>query len=149
MESQSIELNSHGAAYQLDKVQRGEQLDDFKPIAAVGRGVEETRIAVASGPKRSHFDEGYRNRQEALRAIVARCEMSKSETYASVWDALADTPSHAAVLRARAELMRQIAAFVGRQDWTQVEAARHCGVTQPRMNDLLRGGSRASRWMRR
>ena len=35
--------------------------------------------------------------------------------------------------------MQQIAAFVKRKDWTQVEAASRCGVTQPRMNDLLRG----------
>jgi predicted XRE-type DNA-binding protein len=65
--------------------------------------------------------------------------MKKPESYASVWDAIADTPGQAANLRARAELMQQIAAFVKRQGWTQVEAAGHCGVTQPRMNDLLRG----------
>jgi len=65
--------------------------------------------------------------------------MKKSESYASVWDAIADTPGQAANLRARAELMQQIAAFVKRQGWTQVNAAKHCGVTQPRMNDLLRG----------
>lgn len=65
--------------------------------------------------------------------------MRKPESYASVWDAIADTPAEAANLRARAELMRQIATLVKRQDWTQVEAARRCGVTQPRMNDLLRG----------
>ena len=35
--------------------------------------------------------------------------------------------------------MRQIATFVKNQGWTQVEAAQHCGVTQPRINDLLRG----------
>jgi predicted XRE-type DNA-binding protein len=65
--------------------------------------------------------------------------MNQSESYASVWDALADTPAQAANLRARADLMRQIAAFVNSQEWTQAEAARHCGVTQPRINDLLRG----------
>ena len=65
--------------------------------------------------------------------------MSKSETYASVWNALADTPEQAANLRARAELMQQIAAIVKESKWTQVEAAAHCGITQPRMNDLLRG----------
>ncbi|MBE0656696.1 MAG: XRE family transcriptional regulator [Bryobacteraceae bacterium] len=65
--------------------------------------------------------------------------MSKTETYASVWDAIADTPEQAANLRARAELMHQIEAIVKRKDWTQAEAASHCGVTQPRMNDLLRG----------
>jgi predicted XRE-type DNA-binding protein len=65
--------------------------------------------------------------------------MSKPESYASVWDAIADTPGQAANLRARAELMEQIAAFVQQQDWTQAEAASRCGVTQPRINDLLRG----------
>lgn len=65
--------------------------------------------------------------------------MSKVETYASVWDALADTPEQAANLRTRAELMQQIAAIVKENGWTQAEAANQCGITQPRMNDLLRG----------
>ncbi|SPE38944.1 Transcriptional regulator, XRE family [Candidatus Sulfopaludibacter sp. SbA3] len=65
--------------------------------------------------------------------------MSKPEKYASVWDALADTPGQAANLRARAELMQKIAARLKRRDWTQEEAARRCSVTQPRINDLLRG----------
>ena len=64
---------------------------------------------------------------------------AKVETYASVWDALADTPEQAANLRARAELMQQIAAVVKDKEWTQAEAAKRCGVTQPRINDLLRG----------
>ena len=64
---------------------------------------------------------------------------AKVETYASVWDALADTPEQAANLRARAELMQQIAVVVKDKDWTQAEAAKRCGVTQPRINDLLRG----------
>lgn len=61
------------------------------------------------------------------------------ETYASVWDAIADTPEQAANLQARSALMRQIAAIVDAGGWTQAEAASRCGVTQPRMNDLLRG----------
>jgi predicted XRE-type DNA-binding protein len=65
--------------------------------------------------------------------------MSKIESYASVWDAIADTPEQAANLRARAELMQKIAAIVKESGWTQLEAADRCGVTQPRMNDLLRG----------
>lgn len=65
--------------------------------------------------------------------------MSRKETYGSVWDALADTPEQAANLRARAELMQQIAAIVAESGWTQADAAERCGVTQPRMNDLLRG----------
>lgn len=65
--------------------------------------------------------------------------MSNVETFSSVWDAVADTPAQAANLQARAELMRQIAEIVNAADWTQAEAAEHCGVTQPRINDLLRG----------
>ncbi len=61
------------------------------------------------------------------------------ETYASVWDAICDTPEEAANLQARAQLMRQIASLVKSREWKQTEAARHCGVTQPRLNDLLRG----------
>ena len=59
--------------------------------------------------------------------------------YASVWDALADTKEQAANLRARSELMQQIAEVVKGSGWTQVEAATRCGITQPRINDLLRG----------
>lgn len=65
--------------------------------------------------------------------------MNKPKAYASVWDALADTPEQAANLRARAELMRKIAGIVKKNRWTQAEAAKRCGVTQPRINDLLRG----------
>lgn len=65
--------------------------------------------------------------------------MTRTETFDHVWDAIADTPEQAANLRARAELMRQIAAIVRANSWKQAEAAAHCGVTQPRINDLLRG----------
>jgi predicted XRE-type DNA-binding protein len=63
----------------------------------------------------------------------------ETERYASVWDAIADTPEEAANLRLRSELMDQITAIIEANGWTQVEAALHCGVTQPRINDLLRG----------
>jgi predicted XRE-type DNA-binding protein len=63
----------------------------------------------------------------------------KPETYASVWDAIADTPEEAANMRARSELMQKIAEIVKQGGWTQAQAAERCGVTQPRINDLLRG----------
>jgi predicted XRE-type DNA-binding protein len=53
--------------------------------------------------------------------------------------ALADTPKQAANLQARADLMRQIAELIQAESWKQVEAAERCGVTQPRVNDRLRG----------
>lgn len=42
----------HDAGYQLEKVQRGQQPNDFKPMAAIGRGVEEIRIVEDSGAYR-------------------------------------------------------------------------------------------------
>ncbi len=64
---------------------------------------------------------------------------AQSQTFTSALDALADTPQEAAKMRARAELAQALAALVLANGWTQDEAALHCGVTQPRMNDLLRG----------
>jgi predicted XRE-type DNA-binding protein len=64
---------------------------------------------------------------------------SASKGFVSVWDAIADSPEDAANLRVRAELMDKIIAVIGRKGWTQTEAARHCGISQPRMNDLIRG----------
>lgn len=63
----------------------------------------------------------------------------QSQTFADAFDALADTPEEAANLRARADLMQALSDLVAAEGWTQTEAARRCGVTQPRMNDLLRG----------
>jgi Uncharacterized conserved small protein len=65
--------------------------------------------------------------------------MTTIESFSSVWEAIADTPEQAANLQARTELMRQIAAIIKANDWKQAEAATHCRVTQPRINDLLRG----------
>ena len=38
--------------YQLDKVQRGEPPDDFKPMPSIGKGVEEIRVWDDSGTYR-------------------------------------------------------------------------------------------------
>jgi phage-related protein len=39
----------HDAGYQLEKVQRSEQPDDFKPMAVIGKGVTEIRVTDESG----------------------------------------------------------------------------------------------------
>jgi phage-related protein len=39
----------HDAGYQLDKLQRALQPDDFKPMPAIGKGVEEIRLWEDSG----------------------------------------------------------------------------------------------------
>lgn len=42
----------HDAGYQLDRVQRGEQPDDFKPMRSIGKGVEELLVWDDSGTYR-------------------------------------------------------------------------------------------------
>ena len=61
------------------------------------------------------------------------------QRFANVWDAIADTPEEAANLTLRSELMDKIETIIKQSGWTQKEAAKRCGVTQPRINDLLRG----------
>ena len=70
----------------------------------------------------------------------------KADNHASVWDAITDTPKEAANLRLRSELMDKITALIQKSGWTQLKAAKQCSVTQPRINELLRG--RISRFSR-
>jgi len=67
--------------------------------------------------------------------------MKKKSTrvFANVWDAIADSPEEAANLEVRYQLMEKISGIVKENGWTQAAAAKQCGVTQPRINDLLRG----------
>ena len=39
----------YDVGYQLNKVQQGEQPDDFKPMPSIGKGVEEIRIRDDTG----------------------------------------------------------------------------------------------------
>jgi len=61
------------------------------------------------------------------------------QSFDSVWDALAETPAEAADQRLRSELVIAVRGEVERWGQTQAQAARRLGVTQPRLNDLLRG----------
>ncbi len=65
--------------------------------------------------------------------------MKHTETYDSVWDAISDTPYESANMRAKSELMTQIVSSIKKKNLTQAESSQQCGITQPRMNDLLRG----------
>ena len=62
-----------------------------------------------------------------------------TEVFENVWDALEDTPTEAENMKLRSRLMIAITETVSAWQVTQTEAARRLGVTQPRLNDLLRG----------
>lgn len=65
--------------------------------------------------------------------------MTTKQRFASVWDAIEDTPQEAASLRARSTLMMSLTEAMKVQGLTQVQAAALFGVTQPRVSDLTRG----------
>jgi len=57
----------------------------------------------------------------------------------NIFDHLDFDPAEAESLRLRSELMRAIEAHVIQSGLTQAQAAKTLGVSQPRLNDLLRG----------
>lgn len=63
----------------------------------------------------------------------------KKQSFASVWDAIENTKETAANMRVRAELMIEIQHYIEKCKLTQIKAAKQFGITQPRLNDLLRG----------
>jgi len=63
----------------------------------------------------------------------------RKRRFASVWDAIEDTPAEAANLKTRAELMIAVADYIRAKKLTQVAAAKVFGVSQPRVSDLMRG----------
>jgi predicted XRE-type DNA-binding protein len=62
-----------------------------------------------------------------------------NERFASVWDAIENTPAEAENMKLRSTLMMALEQHIRTKGWTQAEAARQLGVTQPRVSDLLRG----------
>jgi predicted XRE-type DNA-binding protein len=64
---------------------------------------------------------------------------SVSAAYASVWDAIADTPAEAENLKVRSALMSAIRAKIEEFGWSQTVAAHNMRITQPRVSDLVNG----------
>jgi len=62
-----------------------------------------------------------------------------SQRFASVWDAIEDTPAEAENMKLRSALMDAIEEAITAKGWTQAEAAKELGVTQPRVSALMRG----------
>jgi predicted XRE-type DNA-binding protein len=62
-----------------------------------------------------------------------------SEQFASVWDAIEDTPEAAENMKLRSSLMMALKEHIARAGMSQAQAAKLFGVTQPRVSDLLRG----------
>lgn len=62
-----------------------------------------------------------------------------NERFASVWDAIEDTPEEAENMKLRSMLMMALKSHIERAGLNQAQAAQMFGVTQPRVSDLMRG----------
>jgi predicted XRE-type DNA-binding protein len=63
----------------------------------------------------------------------------KRQEFNNVWEALEDDPAVVVNMTARSDLMIAIRRVVRSWKITQAAAAKRLGLTQPRLNDLLRG----------
>ena len=63
----------------------------------------------------------------------------KRQSFTNIWDAIENTPAEAANMTLRSRLLIAIEQQVRGWNVTQAVAARRLGITQPRLNDLLRG----------
>ena len=62
-----------------------------------------------------------------------------NEQFASVWDAIEDTPEEAENMKLRSALMIALKDNIVRSGLSQSQAAKLFSVTQPRVSDLMRG----------
>jgi len=64
---------------------------------------------------------------------VQKLKFMSNGQFASVWDAIEDTPAEAEKMKLRSALMMALEQHIKAQGWSQAEAARLLGVTQPRL----------------
>jgi len=62
-----------------------------------------------------------------------------NEKFASIWDAIEDSPGEAENMKLRSTLIMAIKSHITETEISQAEAAKLLGVTQPRISDLMRG----------
>jgi predicted XRE-type DNA-binding protein len=129
-------------------------------MPTIGVGVREIRIRDAFGAYRVIYianladaihvlhasqkkSQNAAARSRSCRRTLATTEkgsaMTKTQTFANVWDALENSPEEAATMTMRSNVMIAINKKVHGWNTTQARAARRLGITQPRLNDLLQG----------
>lgn len=63
----------------------------------------------------------------------------RERRYKTVWDAIESSLGEAANMKARSDVLTAIRRAVDKRNVTQAVAAKRLGVTQARLNDLIRG----------
>jgi predicted XRE-type DNA-binding protein len=62
-----------------------------------------------------------------------------TRAYNSVWDAIEKTPAEAAHMKIRGALLIELQEQLRASGSSQAALAKHLGVTQPRISDVMRG----------
>lgn len=70
------------AGYQIDKVQHGEQPDDFKPMSSIGNGVEEIRVRDDTGVYRIIYTARLRVKVVVLHVFAKKSKPHLTKTLA-------------------------------------------------------------------
>ena len=65
--------------------------------------------------------------------------MTTEQTFASVWDAIEDTPAEAENMKVRSALLMKLNQYLEQLPGTDAEKAARLGITRPRYFDLKHG----------
>ena len=65
--------------------------------------------------------------------------MTTEQTFASVWDAIEDTPAEAENMKVRSALLMKLNQYLEQLPGTDAEKAARLGITRPRYSDLKHG----------
>eukprot|EP01034_Spumella_vulgaris_P022361 gene22361-28482_t len=112
---------------------------DFKPMTTVGAGVFE--IWVRSGNQyRVIYAAKFSVAVYVLHAFVKKTQKTAApDLDDNVFHDLGFAEPEAQNLLLRADLVSHIRKVILKLDITQAEAAQRAGISQPRMNDLVKG----------
>lgn len=107
---------------------------------AGGSGVRAARVSkkdAADKPTRSRTSSRPTRTTATNAKKVALEDPLEVTEFPSVWEAMGFSPQQSANLNLRAGLLINIREIIRKNKWKQVTAAKRCGVSQPRINDLL------------
>ena len=119
------------AGHQLDLVQKAKEPDDWKPMGK--------KYWLSLMPYRYDLHRNRDHPDQAVPRPIEGVDPMSNQRFASVWDAIEDTPEEAENMKLRSTLMMALKSHIARTEMSQAQAAKLFGVTQPRVSDLMRG----------
>jgi len=70
---------------------------------------------------------------------LEKVQVMKSIAFNNIFEAITDDKAEASELQTRSDLMIVLRDIIDDHGWPQKEAAKHLGLTQPRVSDLKNG----------